>query len=194
MNTGRIRLLVQNLGPLRSRILVPNGSKAPRCGLKVNQFSTFFGRQIVEKNQIVPVSVTGFRQCSAKATGNKFDRRCIDASLVATYAEIVDLPKHPEKLLIDVREPEEIAAKGAIPTSINIPLRSLNNELKLSPAVFQTKYGRKKPEPTDPIIFTCCVGARSADAAYEADQQGFKNVKNYVGSWTEYAEANNLLQ
>lgn len=40
---------------------------------------------------------------------------------VATYDEIKDLPNHPEKLLIDVREPHELENTGRIPTSINIP-------------------------------------------------------------------------
>lgn len=40
---------------------------------------------------------------------------------IATYEEIKDLPNHPEKLLIDVREPHEIENTGKIPTSINIP-------------------------------------------------------------------------
>ena len=40
---------------------------------------------------------------------------------VATYEEIKDLPNHPEKLLIDVREPHELENTGRIPTSINIP-------------------------------------------------------------------------
>lgn len=40
---------------------------------------------------------------------------------VATYEEVKDLPNHPEKLLIDVREPEEIEETGSIPTAINIP-------------------------------------------------------------------------
>ena len=39
---------------------------------------------------------------------------------VATYEEIKDLPNHPEKVLIDVREPDELLG-GKIPTSINIP-------------------------------------------------------------------------
>lgn len=35
--------------------------------------------------------------------------------------EIEDLPNHPEKTLIDVREPHELQETGTIPTSINIP-------------------------------------------------------------------------
>lgn len=42
---------------------------------------------------------------------------------IATYEEVKDLPNNPEKLLIDVREPAEIAETGSIPTSINIPCK-----------------------------------------------------------------------
>lgn len=42
---------------------------------------------------------------------------------VVLYDEIKDLPNHPEKLLVDVREPNEVAETGRIPTSINIPCK-----------------------------------------------------------------------
>lgn len=40
---------------------------------------------------------------------------------IAVYDEIKNLPNHPEKTLIDVREPDELKQTGVIPTSINIP-------------------------------------------------------------------------
>lgn len=43
------------------------------------------------------------------------------AQKIATYDEVKELPKHPEKILIDVREPNELKETGVIPTSINIP-------------------------------------------------------------------------
>lgn len=42
---------------------------------------------------------------------------------IATYEEVKDLPNHPQKLLIDVREPKELQETGQIPTSINIPCK-----------------------------------------------------------------------
>lgn len=42
---------------------------------------------------------------------------------VATYEEVKDLPNNPEKVLIDVREPQEILESGKIPTSVNIPCK-----------------------------------------------------------------------
>lgn len=40
---------------------------------------------------------------------------------VVTYEYVKDLPNHPEKILIDVREPSELQETGSIPSSINIP-------------------------------------------------------------------------
>uniref|UniRef100_A0A6R5Z574 Rhodanese domain-containing protein n=1 Tax=Anopheles funestus TaxID=62324 RepID=A0A6R5Z574_ANOFN len=124
--------------------------------------------------------------------GNRFAPACIKPQLVATTADIDDLPNHPEKLLIDVREPSELAATGQIPTSINIPLKTIRTELNLSPEAFEKKYGRKKPATNEPIIFTCRSGVRAGQAAQEAEQLGYKNVKNYVGSWMEYAAKHDL--
>lgn len=40
---------------------------------------------------------------------------------IVTYETVKDLPNHPEILLVDVREVQEIKDSGAIPTSINVP-------------------------------------------------------------------------
>lgn len=50
---------------------------------------------------------------------------------IAEFEEVQDLPQHPEKLLIDVREPDELAETGRIPTSINIP-RKIEFPLRLA--------------------------------------------------------------
>jgi len=40
---------------------------------------------------------------------------------MATYEEVKEIPNHPEKYLIDVRNKDELARTGVIPASINIP-------------------------------------------------------------------------
>lgn len=45
----------------------------------------------------------------------------LQPSQIVNYEYVKELPKFPEKLLIDVREPSELVADGKIPTSINIP-------------------------------------------------------------------------
>ncbi|XP_058055228.1 rhodanese domain-containing protein CG4456 isoform X3 [Anopheles bellator] len=106
---------------------------------------------------------------------------------IATYEEVLDLPNHPEKLLIDVRNPDELAETGQIPTSINIPLPQLEEGLKLGEAEFKAKFGRDKPVPGAEIIFHCKMGGRAQRAADLAGSLGFSNARNYKGSWTEWA-------
>ncbi|XP_055612168.1 rhodanese domain-containing protein CG4456-like isoform X2 [Uranotaenia lowii] len=106
---------------------------------------------------------------------------------IATYEEVLDLPNHPEKLLIDVRGVDEVKETGAIPTSINIPLPILEFELNQSPASFKAKYGRDMPQQEAEIIFHCKMGGRAQKAAELATQLGFQNARNYKGSWTEWA-------
>lgn len=44
---------------------------------------------------------------------------------IVTYEEVKTLSKYPEKLLVDVRNPEELKENGVIPTAINIPRKSV---------------------------------------------------------------------
>ncbi|KAG5683251.1 hypothetical protein PVAND_012543 [Polypedilum vanderplanki] len=112
---------------------------------------------------------------------------------IATYEEIKDLPNHPEKLLIDVREPHELESTGKIPTSINIPLSKVKDALSnLDENDFKNTYGRTKPTKEDEIIFSCLLGGRAQKGAEAAVDLGYKNVKNYKGSWTEYAQKEGL--
>ncbi|XP_063700159.1 rhodanese domain-containing protein CG4456 isoform X2 [Culicoides brevitarsis] len=111
---------------------------------------------------------------------------------IATYEEVKDLPNHPEKLLIDVREPSELQQTGVIPTSINIPLATVETEFKLSADMFKQKYSRDKPTEDTEVIFSCLKGGRAQKAADAAKALGFKNARNYKGSWTEWAQKEGL--
>ncbi|XP_031618484.1 rhodanese domain-containing protein CG4456-like [Contarinia nasturtii] len=111
---------------------------------------------------------------------------------IVTYEDVKDLTNHPEKTLIDVREPNELQETGTIPTSINIPLGEVNTALNLSDSQFKKKYSRNKPGPTDEIIFHCKIGMRSENAAIAATKLGYTNAKNFKGSWLEWAEREGL--
>lgn len=116
----------------------------------------------------------------------------------ATYEEVKDLPNHPEKLLIDVREPQEIIDTGIIPTSVNIPCkfnfklqsfgfcycewpcyswtvgyvrRSFSDET--SDREFELLYKIKKPKLDDYLIFSCRTGNRSGKAIDEIVPLGY---------------------
>lgn len=112
---------------------------------------------------------------------------------IVYYDEIKDLPNHPEKLLIDVREPQELSETGKIPSSINIPLGDVVKALSVtSDDKFKTLYGKEKPENSSYIIFHCMGGKRSQMASESAVALGFTNVKNYKGSWLDWAEHEGL--
>lgn len=53
--------------------------------------------------------------CLAGAASN------LSPSQIVSYEDVKALPSQPEKLLVDVREPDELVETGQIPTSINIP-------------------------------------------------------------------------
>ncbi|EDV53922.1 rhodanese domain-containing protein CG4456 [Drosophila erecta] len=111
---------------------------------------------------------------------------------IVDYDVVKKLPSEPQKLLIDVREPEELKETGQIPASINIPLGVVSQELAASEQSFKSKYGREKPKSDTEIIFHCKIGKRSLKAAEAAAALGFKNVKNYQGSWLDWAEREGL--
>lgn len=134
----------------------------------------------LQAQQTVPPRFAGVRLFSNKPIG------------IVDYAAVKKLPNEPQKLLIDVREPEELKETGQIPSSINIPLGIVSQELAVSDQIFKSKYGRDKPEPDTEIIFHCKIGKRSLKAAEAAAALGFKNVKNYEGSWLDWAEREGL--
>uniref|UniRef100_A0A8D8F0W3 Heat shock protein 67B2 n=2 Tax=Culex pipiens TaxID=7175 RepID=A0A8D8F0W3_CULPI len=111
---------------------------------------------------------------------------------IATYEEVLDLPNHPEKLLVDVRNPDERDQTGKIPTSINIPLLTLEETLKLSADEFKAKFGRDKPELGTEMIFHCGKGGRAQKAADAASVLGFSKARNYKGSWSEWSTKQGL--
>ncbi|XP_037042236.1 rhodanese domain-containing protein CG4456-like [Bradysia coprophila] len=113
---------------------------------------------------------------------------------VAYYEEIKDLPNHRERLLVDVREPSEIQKTGRIPTSINVPLDSVQKAFsnETSAEEFAKSFNHSKPNIKDQIIFSCLSGKRSQMAAETVMTLGYKQIKNYKGSWTEWAEKNGL--
>lgn len=61
---------------------------------------------------------------------------------VVTYEYVKDLPNHPEKILIDVREPSELQETGSIPSSINIPRKK--HFIKLNHNISNNKNKKDK--------------------------------------------------
>lgn len=80
--------------------------------------------------------------------------------------------------LIDVREPDEVI-QGSIPSSVNIPLSALGNDLHLSAETFKSKYGFEKPRTHQELVFYCRSGRRSASASDIAKRNGYQKCVQF---------------
>ncbi|EEA21702.1 Thiosulfate sulfurtransferase rdl2, mitochondrial [Talaromyces marneffei ATCC 18224] len=104
-------------------------------------------------------------------------------------------------ILIDVREPAELAATGIIPGAVSIPLASQPDAYFLPAEEFKTRFGFAKPvvEATagagaegekKEIIFYCKAGVRAQAAAQLAVQAGYDpdTLGVYRGSWLDWSD------
>ncbi|CAG9795325.1 unnamed protein product [Diatraea saccharalis] len=108
--------------------------------------------------------------------------------MIVSFEEVKNATSNNNVLIVDVREPDEIKEHGKIPNSINIPLGDVTKVLStMSEEDFRKIYNRSKPSEDSPIIFYCMIGKRSGMAQQNSLNLGYKNVKNYLGSWTEWA-------
>ncbi|CAD6573807.1 MAG: hypothetical protein TREMPRED_000919 [Tremellales sp. Tagirdzhanova-0007] len=108
---------------------------------------------------------------------------------IITYDELLPITEQPSDdiFLVDVREPDEVQS-GMIPSATNLPLSDIKDALdpKTAEGDFFRKFSFRKPLPDQNIIFYCRSGKRSAAAAELAGERGFKNVRNYRGSWLDW--------
>lgn len=98
---------------------------------------------------------------------------------VASAEELKGLLENPETVLVDVRESSEYRA-GHIPKAINIPLRSLTQNLDLIP--------RDRP-----VVLSCSTGYRSAIGVTTLHLLGYDNVKGFPPSFAGWKAAGEAI-
>ncbi|KAH9445972.1 hypothetical protein MJO28_012183 [Puccinia striiformis f. sp. tritici] len=105
------------------------------------------------------------------------------------YRDLKPITEMPSDdiLLIDVREESEVI-QGNIPSSVNIPISKFEKLIELHPDEFIKILGFPKPDKDQKIIFYCRSGARSAMALEISKLKGFKNLRNYKGSWLDWID------
>ena len=85
------------------------------------------------------------------------------------------LTQDPKPFLLDVREPFELTAFGAVPGVVNIPMDDVPGRLNELPE-----------DRSLPIVVVCQSGARSAEVSSFLVRKGFTSVHNLQGgtySW-----------
>lgn len=105
------------------------------------------------------------------------------------YDDVKDIAanpsKHPDSVLVDVREPVEYD-DGHIPGAINVPFKSSPGALDLSEDDFLDNFGFEKPDKNKELVFYCLGGVRSTAAEELANTFGYKKRGNYVGSYEDW--------
>ncbi|MGH9022192.1 MAG: rhodanese-like domain-containing protein [Acidimicrobiia bacterium] len=89
-----------------------------------------------------------------------------------------------EVLLVDLREPEELAATGRIPGAHHVPRGML--EFRADPA---SPYHQEPFGPDRRVILHCAAGGRSALAVLALQELGYSNVAHLEGGYTAWKQA-----
>ncbi|WP_194767643.1 sulfurtransferase [Tamlana sp. I1] len=86
----------------------------------------------------------------------------------------------------EVPEPREGLRMGTIPNSVNLPFTDLLEDGILKSKTELESAFKPLAEKEDPIIFSCGSGITACVLALAAEISGYKNIRVYDGSWTEW--------
>jgi len=107
-----------------------------------------------------------------------FISRLLGGAKQVDTLEAVQKINHDDALVIDVREPAEVA-QGKIARAKLIPLGELQNRI-----------GELEKYKSKPIIMVCRSGSRSAGACGILSKQGFSEVYNLAGGMIAWQQSN----
>lgn len=124
-----------------------------------------------------------------------------DESRVATWRDVVDRIGHPETVLLDTRSDGEYRGAvararrgGAIPGAVHVEwTRNLGPDGAFKPAeALRAVYRQAGVTPDREVIAYCQGGYRAAHAYLALRVLGYPRVRNYVGSWKEWGDREDL--
>jgi rhodanese-related sulfurtransferase len=93
----------------------------------------------------------------------------------------------PNVVVVDVREPDEVAANGKIPAAMNVPLGVL--PLRADQELAENLRDPKLQDRSTPVITTCGGGGQAALAAKTLKDMGFTNVAAIEGGTNGWKNA-----
>ncbi len=98
--------------------------------------------------------------------------------------QVSEEPAGGKAVLLDIREPEELALHGIIEGSVHAPRGMM--EYYADPS---TPYYRQEFKPGNRIILQCASGGRSALAASSLRKMGYENIAHLDGGIKAWKEA-----
>ncbi|MBH8604889.1 sulfurtransferase [Thermoactinomyces sp. CICC 10522] len=136
-------------------------------------------------------------------TAVQYPVKTADQSIRALYQDVRSAIGSDSTVLVDVRSPQEFSGEviappgmtetaqrgGHVPGAVNIPWAKATNEDGTFKSLDELKelYNSLGVTPDKNVITYCRIGERSAHTWFVLRELlGFKNVRNYDGSWTEW--------
>lgn len=95
-----------------------------------------------------------------------------------TAQEAIELAKRPDVLLIDIRDPRELAREGRIPGAFHCPRGMLEFWIDPESPYYKPVFGDDRT-----FVFFCAGGMRSALATKTAQDMGLKPVAHIIGGF-----------
>lgn len=97
------------------------------------------------------------------------------------------MQQNPNVVVVDVREPDDVKATGAIPGSVNVPLGVL--AIRADTELPENMRDPRLQDRSTPVITTCGAGGQAALAAKTLQDMGFSNVSMIDGGTRGWKEA-----
>jgi thiosulfate/3-mercaptopyruvate sulfurtransferase len=124
-----------------------------------------------------------------------------EAHAIATWQDVRNAISNPGAVILDTRTDGEysgttVRAKrgGAVPGAVHIEwTRNLNDKGEFKPAAeLSAMYADAGVTPDKEVIAYCQGGYRAAHAYLALRLLGYPRVRNYVGSWKEWGDREEL--
>jgi thiosulfate/3-mercaptopyruvate sulfurtransferase len=124
-----------------------------------------------------------------------------DASRVASWGDVLDRLGNPASAIVDTRSDAEyygeaVRAKrgGAIPGAVHLEWKqNLDKDGRYKPVdELRAMYEGAGVTPDREVVTYCQGGYRAAHTYVALKLAGFKNVRNYTGSWKEWGDRDDL--
>lgn len=101
-----------------------------------------------------------------------------------TVEEAIELATRPDVLLVDIRDPRELAREGRIPGALHCPRGMVEFWIDPESPYFKPVFGEDRT-----FVFFCAGGMRSALATKVAQDMGLKPVAHVIGGFSAWRAA-----
>ena len=103
--------------------------------------------------------------------------------------EAIGLVGDPNVVIVDIRDPRELAIEGRIPGSVHAPRGMLEFWVDPASPYFKPIFGEDKR-----FVFHCAAGWRSALATETVQKMGLKPVAHIAGGLKAWKEAGGPIE